>query len=50
VEVDLQRAEALGIRDVPFFLLNERAAFGGAQTPEAILRGLRVAARPGTGA
>jgi predicted DsbA family dithiol-disulfide isomerase len=50
VEADLQRAEALGIRDVPFFLLNERAAFGGAQTPEAILRGLRVAARPGTGA
>ena len=49
VEADLRRAEALGIRDVPFFLLNERAAFGGAQTPEAILRGLRVAARPGSG-
>ena len=45
IEADRQRAEALGIRDVPFFLLNERAAFGGAQTPRAILRGLSVAAR-----
>jgi predicted DsbA family dithiol-disulfide isomerase len=49
LEADRQRAEALGIRDVPFFLLNERVAFGGAQTPEAILRGLSVAARPRPG-
>ncbi|MCL7455345.1 MAG: DsbA family oxidoreductase [Anaerolineae bacterium] len=46
VQADQQRAATLGIRDVPFFLLAGRVAFGGAQTPEGILRGLRVAARP----
>jgi predicted DsbA family dithiol-disulfide isomerase len=49
VQADRERAKALGIRDVPFFLLNERMAFGGAQTPEAILRGFGVATRPRTG-
>ena len=43
VEADQQRAQMLGIRGVPFFLLGERYGISGAQPPEAIADGLKQA-------
>ena len=34
VESDIQKAEALGIRSVPFFVFDRKYAISGAQPPE----------------
>jgi predicted DsbA family dithiol-disulfide isomerase len=44
VRADEQRARSLGIRGVPFFVLDERYGIEGAQPPESILHALREAA------
>ncbi len=46
-EPDERRAEALGIRAVPFFVLDERFGIEGAQPAASILAGLRQAAAAG---
>jgi predicted DsbA family dithiol-disulfide isomerase len=43
VRADEARASMLGIRAVPFFVLNERIGIEGAQPAELILQGLRQA-------
>jgi predicted DsbA family dithiol-disulfide isomerase len=44
VREDERRAHALGIRAVPFFVIDERIGIEGAQASEVILRALRHAA------
>ena len=44
VRVDQQRAVELGIRGVPFFVLDDRLGVSGAQDPEVLLGALRQAA------
>lgn len=43
VRTDEQRAQALGISGVPFFVLNEQFGVSGAQTPEVFLRAIEHA-------
>ncbi len=45
VRADQQQAVALGIRGVPFFVLDKRLGVSGAQDPEVLLDALREAAR-----
>jgi predicted DsbA family dithiol-disulfide isomerase len=44
VRADQQRAVELGIRGVPFFVLDDRLGVSGAQDPEVLLGALRQAA------
>ena len=44
VRADQQRALELGIRGVPFFVLDDRLGVSGAQDPEVLLGALRQAA------
>lgn len=50
VMADLLLAQRLGVRGVPFFVLNQRLAFSGAQPPDLILEAMREALQfePGT--
>jgi predicted DsbA family dithiol-disulfide isomerase len=43
VRADEQRAHALGIQGVPFFVLGERYGVSGAQSPAVLLRALEQA-------
>lgn len=45
VQMDRREAEELGIRGVPFFLLDERLAVSGAQDPQVFVEFLRAAQR-----
>lgn len=45
VLADAQRGQQIGISGVPFFIIDERLAFNGAQPPETILRVLQQAAQ-----
>lgn len=38
IEAQISQAQALGIHAVPFFIVNDRYAFSGAQPPEVITR------------
>ena len=43
VMVDVQRAHQIGVRGVPFFVINDRLAFSGAHPPETILEVMQEA-------
>lgn len=45
VEAEAAQAHQLGITGVPFFIINDKYAFSGAQPPEVILNLLRQVAR-----
>jgi predicted DsbA family dithiol-disulfide isomerase len=49
VLADAAWAQARGVRGVPYFVVDNRLAFSGAQPPEVILRILRQAAGPDEG-
>jgi len=50
VEAEAREASRLGISGVPFFIVNEKYAFSGAQPPEAIVNVLRRVAGQEKGA
>jgi len=41
VEAEVREAQQIGVRGVPFFIVNDKYAFSGAQPPETILNVLR---------
>ena len=43
VMVDVKQAHQLGVRGVPFFVINDRLAFSGAHPPETILEVIQEA-------
>jgi protein disulfide-isomerase len=43
VEQEDQRARAIGVEGVPFFIFNGKLAVSGAQGPEALLDAMRQA-------
>jgi predicted DsbA family dithiol-disulfide isomerase len=45
VEAEARQAHRLGISGVPFFIINDKYAFSGAQPPEVILNVLRQVAQ-----
>lgn len=47
VEAEAEHAHELGITGVPFFILNQKYAFSGAQPPERIVRVLQQASQGG---
>jgi len=46
VQAEEQRARALGVTGVPFFVFNERLAVSGAQPPEVLLAAMEQASMP----
>ena len=46
IQAEEQRARALGVSGVPFFVFNERLAVSGAQPPEVLLAAMEQASMP----